>query len=393
MKVTAAVLPGVGLPFEMTSLELDEPGAGEVRVALAVSGVCASDAHTQSGRIPSPTPCVLGHEGAGVVESVGDGVTHVQVGDHVALSWMPSCGRCRHCQRGRPVLCATAAPALLAGTMLDGTVRLHHEDEAVHHYSFLSTFASHTVVPAASAIRIPTGVPLALASIVGCAVLTGYGAVVNQARVRPGSSVVVFGGGGVGLSAVVGGRLSGAARIIVVDPVESKRAAAATFGATHALAPSQTLVAQVRELTGGDGADYAIDATGSEGVVAQAFGATVAGGTVVCVGVPAPGVQSSLPGPDLVREEKTIIGSLYGSSRPGLDIPALLDLAMRGLLPLDRMVTKAFGLGDINLAFDELRAGTLGKGVLVIDRDLAGPLPLTTTAFGGVDGPALELSA
>lgn len=387
MEISAAVLPGVGLPFELTTLTLDEPGPGEVRVRLATSGVCASDAHTQSGRIPSPTPSVLGHEGAGVVESVGPGVTHVAVGDHVALSWMPSCGKCRHCQRGRPVLCTAAAPALLAGTMLDGSVRLHRGGDPVFHYSFLSTFATHTVVPAVSAIPIPPDVPLALASIVGCAVLTGYGSVVNRAQVRPGSSVVIFGGGGVGLSAVVGARVSGAAQIIVIDPLESKRAAAVSFGATHTVAPSTTLAHQIRELTGG-GADYAFDATGSEGVVAQAFASTVAGGTIVCVGVPAPGVHPSLPGTDLVREEKILTGSLYGSSRPGLDIPAVLDLYMSGLLPLDRMVTKTFDFADVNAAFDELRAGSLGKGVLVIDPDLAGSIsyeaaatqPATTSA-------------
>lgn len=393
MDITAALLPGVGLPLELVTLELEEPRAGEVLVKLAVSGVCASDSHTQFGRIPSPTPCVLGHEGAGVVEAVGHGVTHVSVGDHVALSWMPSCGKCRHCQRGRPVLCAAAAPALLAGTMLDGSVRLHRGSDPVHHYSFLSTFASHTVVPSASVIPIPTDVPLALASIVGCAVLTGYGAVVNQARVRPGSSVVVFGAGGVGLSAVAGAKLSGAAQIIAVDPVESKRGAAAALGATHVIAPSELLVHQIRELTGGDGADYAIDASGSEGIVAQAFDATVAGGTIVCVGVPAPGINPALPGASLVREEKIITGSLYGSSRPGLDIPAILDLYMAGLLPLDRMVTKAFSFAEINSALDELRAGSLGKGVLVIDSDIAGPLDLGNVGLGGDHTPAVQLHA
>ncbi|WP_299053632.1 zinc-binding dehydrogenase [uncultured Nocardioides sp.] len=389
MEITAALLRGVGQPFEITTLTLDEPGPDEVRVRLAVSGVCASDAHTQSGRIPSPTPTVLGHEGAGVVESVGAGVTHVRVGDHVALSWMPSCGTCRHCQRGRPVLCTAAAPALLAGTMLDGSVRLHDRGMPVHHYSFLSTFATHTVVPAASAVPIPAEVPLALASIVGCAVLTGYGAVVNQARVTPGSSVVVFGGGGVGLAAVAGARISGAAQVIVVDPVESKRAAATTFGATHTLTPSPVLAEQVRALTGGDGADYAIDATGSEGVVATAFDAVVEGGTIVCVGVPAPGVDPVLPGARLVRSEKTVVGSLYGSSRPGLDIPAVLGLHRSGLLPLDRMVTRAFRLDEVNEAFDALRSGTLGKGILVIDPELAGPLPVEAPAALAGPAPAL----
>lgn len=185
MEITAALLSGIDQPFEITTLSLDEPKPDEVLVRLAATGVCASDAHTQSGRIPSPQPTVLGHEGAGVVEAVGANIRHVAPGDHVALSWMPNCGRCRHCVSGRPVLCTEAAPAILAGTMLDGTVRPHQGETDVFHYSFLSTFATHTVVPGASAVKIDRDVPLAVAAPIGCAVLTGYGAVVNRAQVRP----------------------------------------------------------------------------------------------------------------------------------------------------------------------------------------------------------------
>lgn len=372
MQITAALLSGTNQPFETTRLELDEPKSGEVLVRLAATGVCASDAHTQSGRIPSPLPCVLGHEGAGVVEAVGAGVDHVSVGDHVALSWMPNCGHCRHCQSGRPVLCTAAAPAMFAGTLLDGTVRLHHGDQPVNHYSFLSTFATHTVVPAASAIPIDRNVPLAVASLVGCAVLTGYGAVVNRAKVRPGSSVAVFGAGGVGLSAIMAARISGAEKIIVIDPIEAKRQEALTFGATHALAPSDDLVAELRNLTDGFGVDYAIDAAGSPKILEQAFAGTVAGGTIVCVGIPGPDSRPSLPGPELVRDEKIVTGSLYGSSRPALDIPAILNQYMRGTLPLDRMITKTYDLDDINTAFEDMRAGKLNRGVIIFDQELAG---------------------
>ncbi len=207
MEITASLMTRPNEPLETVSLELSDPRPDEVLVRLAATGICASDAHTHSGRIPSPAPCVLGHEGAGVVERIGSLVGHVAVGDHVALSWMPSCGACRHCVSGRPVLCTAAAPAMFAGTLLDGTVRLHRGGVPVSHYSFLSTFATHAVVPASSAIRIDRHVPLAVASLVGCGVLTGYGAVVNRARVGPGSSVVVFGAGGVGLSAVMAARL------------------------------------------------------------------------------------------------------------------------------------------------------------------------------------------
>lgn len=372
MQITAALLSGTNQPFETTQLELDEPKSGEVLVRLAATGVCASDAHTQTGRIPSPLPCVLGHEGAGVVEAVGAGVEHVSAGDHVALSWMPNCGQCRHCQSGRPVLCTAAAPAMFAGTLLDGTVRLHRGDQPVNHYSFLSTFATHTVVPAASAIPINRKVPLAVASLVGCAVLTGYGAVVNRAKVRPGSSLAVFGAGGVGLSAVMAARISGAEKIIVIDPIEAKRQEALKFGATHALAPSDDLVAELRNLTDGFGVDYAIDAAGSPKILEQAFAGTVAGGTIVCVGIPGPDSAPSLPGPELVRDEKIVTGSLYGSSRPALDIPMILNQFMGGSLPLEKMITKTYELDDINLAFEEMRTGKLTRGVIVFDKELAG---------------------
>jgi len=371
MEITAAYLSGANQPFEVTMLHLDPPRASEVLVRIAATGICASDAHTRSGRIPSPLPCVLGHEGAGVVEAVGENVTHVAVGDHVALSWMPNCGQCRHCVSGRPVLCTAAAPYLLAGTLLDGTTRLHHDDEAVFHYSFLSTFANYTVVPGASAVKIDPGVSLSVAALVGCAIMTGYGAVVNRAQVRPGSSVLVYGAGGVGLSAVMGARLSGAGQIIVVDPVESKRIEALDFGATHVLVPGDDVVDRVKELTDGFGVDYAIDAVGVPAVVGQAFDATVAGGTLVCVGVPAPDARPSFPGPNLVRDEKIVTGSLYGSSRPSTDIPKILDLYKAGLLPLDKMISATYPLSDINKAFDDMAAGRLTRGVLVLDEALA----------------------
>lgn len=371
MHIKASLLSGCDQPFEIATLELDEPKDEEVLVRLAATGVCASDAHTRSGRIPSPLPSVLGHEGAGIVEAVGSSVAHVAPGDHVALSWMPNCGQCRHCRNGRPVLCTAAAPALLAGTMLDGTVRLHNGAQPVFHYSFLSTFASHTVVPSASAIKIDPDVPLAVAALIGCAVLTGYGAVVNRAQVRSGSSVAVFGAGGVGLSAIMAARLSGAEQVIVIDPVEGKRQGAFTFGATDVLVPGEDIATRVRAITDGYGADYTIDAVGSPGLLSQAFASTVVGGTVVCVGVPASDARPWLPGPDLVRQEKIVTGSLYGSCRPALDIPLITKLFKSGRLPLDRMVTKTYDLEDINLAFDDMGAGLLNRGVIVLDKEIA----------------------
>jgi Zn-dependent alcohol dehydrogenase len=371
MEITASLMTHPGEPLETVSLDLSEPGPDEVLVRLAATGVCASDAHTHTGRIPSPSPCVLGHEGAGVVERTGARVTHVAAGDHVALSWMPSCGVCRHCVSGRPVLCTAAAPAMFAGTLLDGTVRLHHGAQPVSHYSFLSTFATHAVVPASSAIRIGRHIPLGIASLVGCGILTGYGAVVNKAKVAPGSSVVVFGAGGVGLSAVMAARVSGAEQILVVDPVEAKLEEARTFGATCGLVPTDDVAERIRDLTDG-GVDYAIDAAGGDGILDQAFAATVPGGTIVCVGIPAVDARPSLPGPALVRDEKIVTGSLYGSSRPSVDIPSILRQYAAGTLPLDRLITKVYALDELNTAFADMRAGKLKRGLVVFDEPLAG---------------------
>lgn len=258
-----------------------------------------------------------------------------------------------------------------AGTLLDGTTRLRKGGEQVFHFQFLSTFATHTVVPARSAIKVGDGVPLAAASLVGCAIMTGYGAAVNRGGVRPGSDVLVFGAGGVGLSAVMGARIAGARQIIVVDPAGPKRAEARLFGATHTLDVSGDVAEQVLELTDGFGVDVAIDAVGQDGIVGQAFDATAQGGTIVCVGIPKPDARPSVPGPRLVREEKIITGSLYGSCRPHLDMPALIDLFRTGRLPLDKMITKTYRLDEINAAFDDVAGGVLNRGVIVLDEELA----------------------
>lgn len=372
MRVNAAVLEAFDGPLRQKRLRLDEPRADEVLVRVAATGVCASDAHTRSGRIPSPLPVVLGHEGAGIVVATGAEVTHLEAGDHVALSWMPSCGRCRYCEAGRPVLCTASAPALLRGTLMDGTVRLHDHDRDVHHYSFLSTFAEHTVVPAASAIKIRRDVPLGVAALVGCGVLTGYGAVVNRAKVAPGNSVLVYGAGGVGLSAIMAARNSGALRIIVVDPQPGKRDGAAAFGATHVIDPRhEPVVDTVHAMTDGLGVDVTIDAVGAEGLLAEAFDATTPGGTIVCVGVPAPHSSASVPGARFVREEKYLTGSLYGSSRPVQDIPRLLDLFAAGRLPVDKLISRTYSLEGINDAFSDMAAGILRRGVVVIDEQAA----------------------
>jgi NDMA-dependent alcohol dehydrogenase len=351
----AAVLHEHRRPFAIEELELAPPGPGEVEVRLHASGVCRSDWNTVTGDTPSPLPAVLGHEGAGVVAEVGPGVTIVMPGDHVVLSWLPACGRCRHCASGRPTLCDVAAPALLAGTLLDGTTRLSLDGRPVHHYSFLSTFAERTVVPEASCVRIREDAPFDVAALVGCAVTTGTGAVLNRARVEPGSSVAVFGAGGVGLSAIMAARLAGAALVVAVDPSAPRRAVALELGATHAANPAEAATA-VADLAPA-GVDYAIESSGAPGAVAAAYAGIRRGGTLVCVGIPPEDAVVELPGAALVRDEKMVTGSLYGSCRPHTDMPMLLDLFLDGRLPLDRLVGTSYPLDEIDRAFAEMREG------------------------------------
>jgi S-(hydroxymethyl)glutathione dehydrogenase / alcohol dehydrogenase len=269
--VRAAVLNAVNEPLSVEDVELAPPGPGEVAVRLEASGVCHSDWNVLSGATANPMPVVLGHEGAGVVEELGEGVTDLAPGDHVVLSWLPSCGRCFYCTQGRPILCEWSTPAMLAGTMPDGTTRLSRNRGPIYHYSFLSTFAERCVVPEQSCVPIRKDAPFEVAALVGCAVMTGIGAAMNRAKVEPGSSVAVFGAGGVGLSAVIGSRLAGAGTVIAVDPLPFKRELAQELGATHALDPTNgDVAASVRELTAGRGADYAFDAAGARGLVRAA---------------------------------------------------------------------------------------------------------------------------
>jgi S-(hydroxymethyl)glutathione dehydrogenase / alcohol dehydrogenase len=351
----AAVLHEHRRPFAIEDVDLAPPGPGEVEVRLHASGVCRSDWNTVTGDTPSPLPAVLGHEGAGIVAEVGPGVTSVAPGDHVVLSWLPACGRCRQCTSGRPTLCDVAAPALLAGTLLDGSTRLTLGGRPVHHYSFLSTFAERTVVPEASCVRVRKDAPFDVAALVGCAITTGTGAVLNRAGVEAGSFVAVFGAGGVGLSAIMAARLAGAAAIVAVDPAAPRRAVALELGATHAVGPEEAAGA-VADLAPG-GVDYAIESSGAAGAVASAYAAVRRGGTLVCVGIPPEDAVVELPGAALVRDEKIVTGSLYGSCRPHTDMPMLLDLFLDGRLPLDRLVGTSYPLDEIDRAFEEMREG------------------------------------
>ena len=361
----AAVLRTVNEPLSVEDVELADPDAGEVVVRLHASGVCHSDWNVVSGATPNPLPVVLGHEGAGVVEAVGSGVSAVAEGDHAVLSWLPACGRCFFCVQGRPSLCEHAMEGMFEGTLPNGGLRLSQNGNALYHYSFLSTFAERCIVPEECCVPIRQDAPLDVAALVGCAIMTGVGAAINRARVEPGSAVAVFGAGGVGLSVILGSRLAGAATIVAVDPVPLKRELALDLGATHGVDPqSEDAVVALRDLTEGRGVDYAFDAAGVPGIVAQAYDSVRRGGTVVCIGIPPVGAEASLPGPSLPRDEKVVTGSFYGSSRPHVDMPLLLDLFMDGRLPLDRLVTRTFPLEEVNDAFAAMNAGEVARAVI-----------------------------
>jgi len=363
--VRAAVFRELDQPFTVEDVELAPPGPGEVEVRLAASGVCHSDWNVVTGATANPLPAVLGHEGAGIVESVGEGVDSVSEGDHVILSWLPACGRCYYCSRGRQVLCDVAMEDMFRGTLPGGVLRLSQNGDALYHYSYLSAFAERCIVPEGCCVRIRDDAPLEVAALVGCAVMTGYGAAVTRAGVKAGSSIAMFGAGGVGLSAIMGARLAGAAVIAAVDPFAFRRDTALELGATHAFDPgSDDVAAALRDLTDGRGADAAIDSAGAPGVLAQAYASVRRGGTVVAVGLPPEGLSAELPASDLAREEKVITGSFYGSCSPQVDMPKVVDLYMDGLLPLDRLVSRAYPLEEINEAFAAMNAGEVARAVI-----------------------------
>ena len=361
----AAVLREIDKPMTIEEVELADPGPGEVSVRIVASGVCHSDWNVITGATPNPLPVVLGHEGAGVVEAVGPGVEKVTEGDHVILSWLPSCGECFYCVRGRGVLCDVAMADMFEGTLPGGSVALSQNGTSLHHYSYLSTFAERCVVPESCCVPIRKDASLQVAALVGCAVMTGFGAAVLRARVEPGSTAVVYGAGGVGLSAILGCKLAGARAIVAADPVAFKRQTALELGATHAVDPSsEDVTALARDLTDGRGADYAFDTAGAPGVIAQAYDAVRRGGMVVSVGIPAVGVTADLPGPSLPREEKVVTGSFYGSCRPHVDMPLVIDLYLEGRLDLDALVSRTYGLDEINEAFAAMNAGEVARGVI-----------------------------
>ncbi len=366
MKIRAAVLEHTGGELEVQELDLAPPGPGEVLVRLHASGVCHSDFNAIDGTSETRCPAVLGHEGAGVVEAVGAGVGRVAVGDHVALSWSPSCGACAECLRDLPQLCSTAWPAMGPGGLMDGTTRLSRDGEPVYHYSFLSTFAEACVVPERSCVPIARDVPFAIAGLVGCAVTTGVGAVWRTAGVRPGDRVAVIGCGGVGLSALLAAVAVGAEPVVAVDTTPSKLDVAREFGATAGVlwaGDAESTAEAIRETSGG-GVDYAIEATGRPEAMLAAFLSTRARGAAVLIGIPREDAVLPLPAISIPRMERRVLGSIYGSSRPERDFPLTLELYRSGRLPLDRLVSHTLPLDEVGRAFTLMRSGEALRVIL-----------------------------
>ncbi|HEY7380893.1 MAG TPA: Zn-dependent alcohol dehydrogenase [Gaiella sp.] len=374
MRIQAVVLHHPGRAVTVEEVELDAPKAGEVLVRVVAAGVCHSDVRLADGELGDGRwPAVLGHEGAGIVEAVGDEVTHVSPGDHVALCFVPACRRCRYCQAGKPNLCELVAQHGATGMLMDGTSRLHLPDGTMlQHGLRTACFAERVVVAAGGAVPISRELPLWQAALLGCGVVTGIGAVRNVARVGAGESVAVFGCGGVGLQVIAGARIAGADPIVAVDRVPEKLELARAQGATHVIDASvePRPVGVIRTLTGG-GVDHSFEVIGRAETIRLAWGAIRPGGTAVVVGLAPIGVEASVPAIELLSD-KSLRGTYYGSGDPAQELPGLAEMALRGDLDLAGVVTSVSGLEGAEEALDRLRRGEGARTVLLVDPELAG---------------------
>lgn len=374
MKMRAAVLRHPGQPMVVEEVELDRPKAGEVLVRVAAAGVCHSDLRYADGELgEGHWPMILGHEGAGVVEEVGDGVTHVAPGDHVAFCFVPACRACRYCRAGKPNLCDLVAEHGPKGMLLDGTSRLRLADgTTLKHGLRTACFAQHTVVAAGGAVPIPEELPLWQAALLGCGVVTGMGAVRNVAKVRPGESVAVIGCGGVGLQVIAAARLAGADPIIAVDRVPEKLELARLQGATEVVdAAAEHRPDRVIKSATGGGVDYAFEVIGRPETIRLAWDAIRRGGSAVVVGLVPQGVEAAVPAIEFLSD-KSLLGTYYGSGDPAREIPELAGLALAGDLDLERVVTHLEPLDGVESALDRLRRGEGARTILLIDAALAG---------------------
>lgn len=362
----AVVFRDPNTPVALTEVELAAPGAGEVRVKIAAAGVCGSDLHVRRGEWDAPAPLVMGHEGSGVVTAIGEGVTNLSIGDHVVLSWVAPCNECRYCRSGHEARCQAVATVVAPGGVLhDGTSRLSANGETLHHYLGVSSFAEEAVVPASGAIKVRDDAPLDVIALVGCAVATGVGAVTNTAAVEPGATVAVIGCGGVGLSVVQGAKLAGAKRIIAIDVLKEKTALAAQLGATDEILVGDGDPVAALFAMEPDGVDYAFDAIGRTVTTEQAIKMLGLGGAAVVVGLPPTGSSASFDPLVLAEADQRILGSNYGSVRPSIDIPALVDRYMDGQLQLDPLVSARRPLAEAGEALAELESGAALRTLLI----------------------------
>ena len=365
MQMQAAVLNEINTPFSIETVDISPPKADEVLVKVSAAGVCHSDWHVVEGLSYFPLPIICGHEGAGVVERVGEGVTSLKPGDHVTLSFRANCGKCFYCQRGKTNLCEVYSPVLRSGLMKDGESRISRDGEPVHIMTGLGCFAEYVVIDQSAAVPIRDDVPLEVAALVGCAVSTGVGAAMYTADVRPGESVAVYGAGGVGLNIIMGAVMCGADPVIAVDTNSSKMEIAREFGATHTLYSDDNSVAEIQALTDGRGADHVFESVGLSFLQERGLEATRPGGTLTLVGLTPVGSDTNLPGAIITRTEKVIRGSFYGSVNTHRDFPIFIDLYRAGKLKLDELVTRRYRLDEINEAYANMLTGEVARGIIV----------------------------
>jgi S-(hydroxymethyl)glutathione dehydrogenase / alcohol dehydrogenase len=364
MQIHAAILWEQGRPLVVESAELDPPGPGEVLVEVKAAGVCHSDLHPARGDWPAKTPLVLGHEGAGIVREVGASVAGVAPGDHVVLCWAPACGVCPPCREGRAVLCDRLEKTTYRNRLPSGASRLRARRQEVAPFLGTACFSDLVVVPQEAVIAVPRELAFEALATLGCAVLTGVGAVTNAAKVPQGARVAVIGAGGVGLNVVQGAVISGCERIIAVDVRDVPLAIARQFGATDAVDASRDVPAAVRSLTDGRGADYVFDTVGTPATLATALASARKGGAVVLTGLSRVDSVGSIPMFPFVMQEKRLIGSVYGSGNPVRDIPLLVRLYQDGRLKLDELVSRIYPLERVNDALDALAASDGARGVI-----------------------------
>jgi NDMA-dependent alcohol dehydrogenase len=366
MTTRAAVCREAGQPWEITELELDEPQANEVRVKFYAAGMCHSDDHVQKGDAQMRLPLVGGHEGAGIIDAVGEGVTRAKVGDHVVCSFIPACGFCRYCSTGRQNLC-DAGKYASTGQFADGTFRFHQDGVDFGGLCVLGTFSQYAVVSEYSVIPIPDDIPFEVAALIGCGVPTGWGSAVHMAKVKAGDTVVIFGSGGVGSNAVQGAALAGAQRVVVVDPVQFKREMAVVFGATHTFATAEEATQFVVESTHGELADHAIITVGvlHDKVIHDAVNIVGKTGQVTITAVGNGSIDEN-PGM-LIGYQRRIQGAIYGGCNPLYDVPRLVSLYKSGDLKLDELITNRYRLEDVNQGFQDMLDGKNIRGVIIIE--------------------------